>query len=60
MAVKSSKANATHAATKRIEQVIDLHRSYFSDWRSDKFGRSQSSTTASDNADKKAPRTTQK
>lgn len=39
MVVKSNTTNATIAATRRLEKVIESHRSYFSDWRSDKFDR---------------------
>jgi hypothetical protein len=40
MVVKSNTTNATLAATRRLEKVIESHRSYFSDWRNDKFDRS--------------------
>lgn len=43
MVVKSNASIATNAATKRLEKVIDSHRSYFSEWRSEKFDRSNSS-----------------
>lgn len=39
MVVKSSTSIATQAATKRLEKVIESHRSYFSEWRSEKFSR---------------------
>lgn len=39
MVVKSNTTNATLAATRRLEKVIESHRSYFSDWRSDKFDK---------------------
>lgn len=42
MVVKSNASIATNAATKRLEKVIDSHRSYFSEWRSEKFDRSNS------------------
>lgn len=40
MVVKSNASIATQAATKRLEKVIDSHRLYFSEWRSEKFDRS--------------------
>ena len=40
MVVKSNTANATEAAARRLDRVIESHRSYFSDWRSDRFDRS--------------------
>lgn len=42
MVAKSNTANATFAATRRLDKVIESHRTYFSDWRSEKFDRSAS------------------
>lgn len=39
LAVKSNNAAATQHAAQRLEKVIESHRSYFSEWRSDKFER---------------------
>ena len=40
MVVKSNVGNATQVATRRLEKVIESHRTYFSEWRSDRFDRS--------------------
>lgn len=39
MVAKSNSAAATQHAAQRLERIIDSHRSYFSEWRSDKFDR---------------------
>lgn len=56
MVVKSNASIATQAATKRLEKVIDSHRLYFSEWRSEKFDRSNSSEQERKNKSSSASR----
>jgi hypothetical protein len=39
MVAKSTSPNAAQAASDRLEKTIASHRSYFADWRSEKFDR---------------------
>lgn len=53
MVVKSNAANATQAATRRLEKVIESHRKYFSEWRSNRFDRSSNDDAKPSDKDSK-------
>lgn len=48
MVVKSNTATAAMVATRQLEKVIASHRSYFSEWRSNKFDQPESVREPSD------------